>query len=660
MTKRLVVAGLAAALLAGCAQAPAVKHARSGHLPVGVVTPDPKPSPAVTKPLAPKPRARLTAASLRPYASCAALLRSIRREGLKEMTPYGLDGVFVGSVTGGSSAALARTDGGPPVPASPGSFSGTNNQEVDVDEPDVVKTDGTVMAIVTDNGSRVRIVDVSGSRPRQLAVVSQPDWYGLQVLLVEDYLVALGSSFDPDSGRASAVATVISLADPAHPHVLRRFSTDGRLLDARLLRGRVLMVTQSTPALRFTYPVDGSPAAQTKALETNKAVLRRAKRAELLPATTVTPGGKRYRSECGSTLHPGIASGIGSTSVVSIDPSKPAPTQTLTIVSSNAVVYASSSALYLATTLWQAQDLRTGAQGAVHTDLHGFDVSHRDHISYLGTGSVTGSLLDQYSMSEHKGFLRVATTVGQPLPVTPTKGSAAALSDNRVTVLQPKDGALVRVGRVSGLGRGERIYGVRFVGDTGYVVTFRQVDPLFVIDLSDPRAPRVKGELKVTGYSAALYPLQDGQLLGVGQEVDGRLHPMGTQVSVFDVRRPTRPALLSRALLSKAYSEAQSDHHSLLWWPATRLVVLPVSGYTTARGSFAESVVYRVSVAGVLTEAGRIAAPKASTTEQARPCCAMPVSRTVVVGDLLYSVTERGVTTTPMDRLDAHTWFPFA
>ena len=141
-----------------------------------------------------------------------------------------------------------------------------------------------------------------------------------------------------------------------------------------------------------------------------------------------------------------------------------------------------------------------------------------------------GTLLNQFSLSEDKGVLRAATTIG-----------FGAEAESKVTTLTAGDRRLVQRGQVGGLGRGERIYAVRFIGDVGYVVTFRETDPLYTVDLCDPPGPRVRGELKIPGYSAYLHPVADDLLLGVGQEAteDGRVQ--GLQFSLFDVSDLARP-----------------------------------------------------------------------------------------------------------------------
>ncbi len=172
------------------------------------------------------------------------------------------------------------------------------------------------------------------------------------------------------------------------------------------------------------------------------------------------------------------------------------------------------------------------------TEIHRFDVSDPDETAYTGSGAVDGYMLSQWSMSEHEGILRVASTTSPPFDPT---GEQQGESESYVTALATTGEKLTRVGRVGGLGRTEQIYAVRFMGDVGYVVTFRQTDPLYTLDLSDPTEPRVVGELKIPGYSAYLHPVGEGLLLGVGQDADASGQTQGLQASLFDVSDPAEP-----------------------------------------------------------------------------------------------------------------------
>ena len=241
-------------------------------------------------------------------------------------------------------------------------------------------------------------------------------------------------------------------------------------------------------------------------------------------------------------------------------------------------------------------------------------------------------------MSEYDGYLRVATTVGEPTPAPVDGGTPPAqLSDNMVSVLQPHNGALATVGKLDGLGSGEKIYSVRFEGDLGYVVTFNQVDPLYVIDLSNPSQPALAGQVSLSGYSSFLQPLSAGLLLGVGQAVDQTLAPQGLQVEVFNVSDPASPSLVSQQQLGNgASSAAEYDPHALLWWPQSNLLVLPVDDYSSSGPSSAADV-WTVSSSGTLDQVGTLAQPGSS--ESGYP----EIERAVIVGNDIYTLSEQGL-----------------
>ena len=157
--------------------------------------------------------------------------------------------------------------------------------------------------------------------------------------------------------------------------------------------------------------------------------------------------------------------------------------------------------------------------------------------SYIASGEVAGQLLNQFSMSEYEGDLRVATT---------TYGWNGTTSpSSAVRVLRADGTDLAQIGMVDGLGTNEQIYAVRFLGTQGYVVTFRQMDPLYVVDLSDPTAPVVSGELKIPGHRPTSTLVGDGLLLGVGQDGSITGQTLGTQLSLFDADHPANPQRLS-------------------------------------------------------------------------------------------------------------------
>jgi len=187
------------------------------------------------------------------------------------------------------------------------------------------------------------------------------------------------------------------------------------------------------------------------------------------------------------------------------------------------------------------------------------------------------------------------------------------------------------------------------------VVTFRQVDPLYSLDLSVPAAPKVVGELKILGYSAYLHPVGDGLLLGIGQDATEEGRRAGAQLSLFDVSDLSKPVRIAqRALGSSSSSDVEYDHRAFLFWPKTSLAVLPVQAFGGREGglSFSGAIGFRVRREGI-EEAGRI------SHEAARGDYAPPVIRTLVMGDRLFTLSTRGLKASNLATLDDEAFVPF-
>jgi hypothetical protein len=253
----------------------------------------------------------------------------------------------------------------------------------------------------------------------------------------------------------------------------------------------------------------------------------------------------------------------------------------------------------------------------------------------------------------------------------------APQSESFLTVLERQGDKLVTKGQVGGLGPNETIQSVRFTGDTAYVVTFRQTDPLYVLDLADPAAPRVLGELKVTGFSSYLHPVADDRLVGVGQSADDEGRTQGLQVSLIDVADPAKPSLVDRESVRNGYSNAEHDHRAFLWWGASEVAVVPASAWTEVAGSeggagenFSGAIVYRITRSSVeekgritqtghLPEAGQASGQTSEGEGAVAPDfvgVAPEIMRSVVVGDTLYTVSPLGVMASDLDSLEETGW----
>lgn len=605
---------------------------------------------------------------LRQFRRCEGFANYMRIHAARNVGPWGSGSV---DFRGGGGAVAAPGAPAPEAASEPvagDDFSTTNNQELGVDEADVVKTNGRTMFTVTDGA--LRALDVRSGRPLLLDTLSLADGaYDAKILMSGSRIVVLSegrsdivrpvepiggvttNSLPPDFRyyRPTTQITVVNAADPKNLRVVQTATADGSRIGARLSGGYVRVVLSSPtpgPLLGSPQPErDGriSPAALDASTARNRETIAASTAGDWLPRIAVQngAGGTPVRSnlvECDQVSIPRRYSGLNMVTVLTIDPDKgAAPIDRDAIVTEASLIYASKKSLYVATPRWFADRLQAPdfAPRGVTTTIHRFETVGPT-TTYRAGGKVPGYLLSQFAMSEHNGVLRVASTTAPPW----WGDNSQRQSQSYVTTLRERSGGLLKAGQVSGLGKGERIYAVRFMGDMGYVVTFRQVDPLYTVDLSRPTRPRVAGELKITGYSAYLHPVGDGLLLGVGQEATPQGRRQGAQVSLFDVSNPARPKRVSKRLLGKSWSSVEWDHHAFLYWPKTGLTMLPITVETSdpSRGVYswsARAVGLRVTPGGIRS-VGAVAHP--GTTDRSQP-----IRRSVVVGKTVYTLSDSGV-----------------
>ncbi len=637
---------------------------------------------------------------------------------------------------GGAAPNVAAPDRAAGAPQAGTDYSGTTTQEAGIDEPDLVKTDGR--RIVTISGGILRVVDAdSRRRVGQLSLSGDGQFQYLpaDLLLSGDHALVLvnvgygGPMATTDGGVAvpDAVApgkpapggpapvdpapvdpntTVDPKAPPTRagapgqpvpvdpllgprlllvdltgdtPRILSTYTIDGSLVDARLIGATARIVVRSAPRVRFPDTQPGaSDAARTTA---NKAAIDAAGVDAWLPRFAVSTGGstRTGRVDCANLQRPATYSGTSMVTVLTMDLSRDSLGDGLpvTIVADADTVYATATSLYLANDQrWRVQPMfdRAGPGNLTatvpdqNTELYKFDIRGTGRPAYVASGSVPGWLVNRYALGEWNGDLRVASTTGQ-------MWNASAPTSSAVYVLRQNGRSLGVIGQVGGLGKGERIYSVRFAGPIGYVVTFRQTDPLYTVDLKDPAHPKVAGELKLTGYSAYLHPVGDTRLIGIGQAADTAGHVQGTQVSLFDVSDPAAPKLLSRHEVRYGNSEAEFDPHAFLYWAADGLLVVPMntlydkggapatsgdaSGSTTSgapdqpylpRGG---ALVLHVSDSQI-TEVGSLTHPWSGDYQHTGQ-----IRRSLVIGRTLWTVSDAGLAANDTASLAAQQWLGF-
>jgi uncharacterized secreted protein with C-terminal beta-propeller domain len=588
------------------------------------------------------------------FGSCPDLLRYAKSQATRFVGPYGLGGQ-PGVV---SDAAAGAREASPPKQGV--DFSGTNVQEQGVDEPDIVKTDGNTLYAVA-NG-KLNAVDVRTAKPQLLDTIKLDPGRGYELLLHGDRLLLLsrgGYWIEPLPAMAArmmpfapaqSVLTEIDVSKPQALRIVRTLTLDGGYVAARLVGSsvRIVVTAQVPTALPFTQPKNGTQEEIAAAGKRNRAIVASSRVSSWLPSYQVKrAGGKAAKKhalvQCRHVRRPVGFSGLGMLTVLTVDLAKGLdPTDSIAVMTDGRIVYASPESLYVATERWAdrpSPDKPTQEKDGVKTTIHKFDISSPARTQYRGSGEVSGYLLSQWSLSEYNGVLRVVSTE-QPAWWGPAGGE----SESFLTTLRQRDGGLVQAGRIGELGKGERVYAVRFAGDVGYVVTFKQIDPLFTLDLAVPEKPRVLGELKIPGYSAYLHPIGEDLLLGIGQEVSDEGRPLGTQLSLFDVSDLRKPTRLYRQPLGPGWSEAESDHHAFLFWPKTGLVVIPFEQ---------RAVGYRVSRARGISAVGKI------DHEAGKLTFTPGIRRSLVVGNAVLTVSDAGVKSSSLATLFELGWAAF-
>lgn len=596
----------------------------------------------------------------------------------------------------GSDSASGQT-------AESGTVIGTNNQEQGVDESDLVKTDGRLLVSIV-NGE-LRVVQLDGG-PSIDGVLDLSSRGATDLFLRGDSALVLGTSYGngqqgsayqgptvsvapgrpevfedrsyPDgvieegttttSTASTTVApppppfttattlTLVSLADPAAPTITASADVEGQLVTAREHAGRARVVLRSDAAVMEDVWSATSRDAAVQAADTVSAE-------ELLPRLA-TDGRVSAIGGCTDVM-------VASSPVIADDSFSPTPQlSTVTVLTvgddladlapvsvqgTADTVYASTDALYIASASWDEAGSRT--------DLHRLDLTGGGPATYSGSGKVPGTMVDQFAMSERDGMLRVVTTtqsistepmreIGPEVDVAP-----APTSEARLSVLDT-DGTLDQVASLGGMGIGEQVQSVRFLDDIAYLVTFRQVDPLYAVDLSDPLAPRLLGELKIPGFSEYLHPVGEGLLLGVGRQVDPSSGmDQGLKISLFDMADPTRPAEIDQIVLPETWSEVSNDHRAFLWDPTRRQAVIPTE--FNGCGEFGDcssapggaALVVRADGSG-LSEIGRIS----HDTGQG---WSLQPTRSVVVGDDLWTVSIAALGLSDADSPTAVQLLPF-
>ena len=453
-----------------------------------------------------------------------------------------------GAATGTNGSTLKSESAGDDTDNS-ADHSDTNVQVEGVDEADVVKTDGKYIYILSFYERRVKIVDVMGEKPRQLTSIKTEDIFNCDMYLSGGRLILLGEGNSEKQSTATAV--IYDISDPNKPKELTRLKQSGNYQDSRLIDGRLYMISNFTiNANEITKGRAESYVPSVSCKDYNGAVA----------AESV-----HFYNNCNYPQY---------TVISSYDIKDGSLCGTQSVLGGSYTVYASTENI-----------ITCGyADSDGLTQVARFSIDGGE-ITLKASGSLKGNLLNQFSIDEYKGYFRFVLTDYNYLSKTEASqtdetvsASSYSISSTEINSLVILNGDLKETGKITDLAPGERVYSVRFMGDTAYFVTFRQVDPLFSADVSDPYSPKIIGSLKIPGFSRYLFPYGD-KLLGIGQNADEQTGRSGLmKFSMFDISDPSNVTESSKTDIPAKYSEALYNHKATIADYGKNIIGFPAYG----------------------------------------------------------------------------------
>lgn len=464
--------------------------------------------------------------------------------------------------------------------ASADNSSTTNNQVEGVEEGDIVVVKDGFIYSVKDHG--ITVVDAKDPKNLKLAttIKLKESQYISKLALYDNLLIVIGDKYLEKVGTSMSTATLYNISNPKNPKLIREVGQEGYLQDIRITNDTLYLIGNMYP---------------------NYWMLREQKTMDLKPKTFDSVEGKEYKSlplEKISIL-PNTMDGTYSL-ITALDLKNGAKTTANTkgYLGGSSGLYMSENALYLTTPIYDGYSVPAAGRvmdmiwmpRTTDTQIFKWNVDGTA-MNFVGTTEVKGSVLNQYSMDEYEGNFRIVTTEGNAW-------DEQQISRNHLFIL---DKNLKQLGAVKNLAPGEKVYSARFMGEKAYVVTFKQVDPLFVIDVANPKKPTVLGELKIPGFSNYLHPLDDTHLIGIGYDTEQRYDEYSKRnftvttnmkMSLFDVSDFKNPKEQSTVKIGGkgSYSEVQYNPKALFRNKEYNYFGFPVVLYDAGKG---DEVVYK-------------------------------------------------------------------
>lgn len=417
-------------------------------------------------------------------------------------------------------------------------YSKTNVQVENVDEADIIKNDGKYIYTASSNSeNKISIYKPDGKKVKLMSQIEynnvdddENEAFISDIYIYNNSLIAQSYSYDENSWEYTNI-DIYSLADIKKPKKIYSFSQQGSYVSSRITNGKLLVVSNRYISSDLCKS-DEDYLPKTKINSTEKS---------LSPKDICIVNDSNSESFL-------IVSEIDLLSKENTAVSK-------AIAGAGANIYCNENNLYIANSIWDDQNQARRLKDIsptlkFNTEIYKIDIT--SGIKFTAKATVSGAVNNQFSMDEYAGNFRIATT-------------ATDKKSNDINKLYVFDSGLKKLGEVEGFAKGESIQAVRFLGNTAYIITYENTDPLFVIDLSNSQKPEIKGSVKISGFSTNLIPISSNQLLGIGYADDNATpYTDGIKFALFDVSNPEKPTVLDSKVIHNATSEAQDNHKAIL------------------------------------------------------------------------------------------------
>lgn len=417
-------------------------------------------------------------------------------------------------------------------------YSKTNVQVENVDEADIIKNDGKYIYTASSNSeNKISIYKPDGKKVKLMSQIEynnvdddENEAFISDIYIYNNSLIAQSYSYDENSWEYTNI-DIYSLADIKKPKKIYSFSQQGSYVSSRITNGKLLVVSNRYISSDLCKS-DEDYLPKTKINSTEKS---------LSPKDICIVNDSNSESFL-------IVSEIDLLSKENTAVSK-------AIAGAGTNIYCNENNLYIANSIWDDQNQSRRLKDIsltlkFNTEIYKIDIT--SGLKFTAKATVSGAVNNQFSMDEYAGNFRIATT-------------ASDEKSNDINKLYVFDSDLKKLGEVEGFAKGESIQAVRFSGNTAYIITYENTDPLFVIDLSNSQKPEIKGSVKISGFSTNLIPISSNQLLGIGYADDNATpYTDGIKFALFDVSNPEKPTVLDSKVIHNATSEAQDNHKAIL------------------------------------------------------------------------------------------------